>query len=66
MESEPELNDFPVKNDGIHFSNVTSVFFYDRTITVATGFAGEDKMQGVEFTWDGTKMKKTFEGTFEN
>lgn len=66
VEPEPELNDFPVKNDGIHFSNVTSVFFYDRTITVATGFAGEDKMQGVEFTWDGTKMKKTFEGTFEN
>jgi hypothetical protein len=35
-------------------------------MTVSTGFAENGKMQGVEFTWDGTTMRKTYEGTFEN
>ena len=66
VEPEPELNDFPLQDDAFHFSTVTSVFFYDRTITVATGSPDDDRMQGVEFTWDGTKMRKTYEGFFEN
>lgn len=66
VEPELELNDFPLQDDAFHFSNVTSVFFYDRTITVATSSPDDDKMQGVEFTWDGTKMRKTYEGIFEN
>ena len=66
VEPEPELNNFPLQTDAFHFSNVTSVFFYDRTMTIATGSPDDDKMQGVEFTWDGTKMRKTYEGIFED
>ena len=66
VEPEPELNDFPLKKDGYRFSTVSGVYFYDRTMTVSTGFAENGKMQGVEFTWDGTTMRKTYEGTFEN
>ena len=66
VEPEPGLNDFPLKNDGNHFSMVSGVYFYDRTMTVATGETDDGKLQGVEFTWDGTTMKKTFEGQFEN
>lgn len=66
VEPEPELNNFPLSEDGFHFSSVMAVYFYDRTMTVATGFSGNGKIQGAEFTWDGTTMKKTFEGTFDN
>ena len=66
VEPEPELNDFPMAQDGIHFSSVIGVYFYDRTMTVATGETDDGKMIGVEFTWDGTTMHKTYEGTFEN
>lgn len=66
VEPEPELNDFPLKEDSYHFSTVSNIYFYDRTMTVSTGFAESGKMQGVEFTWDGTTMRKTYEGTFEN
>lgn len=66
VEPEPELNDFPLKEDAYHFANVTGIYFYDRTMTVATGYHENGKLQGVEFTWDGTTMKKTYQGTFEN
>ena len=66
VEAEPELKAFTVKKDGVHLADVTGVYFYDRTMTVATGETDDGKMKGVEFTWDGTTMHKTYEGTFEN
>jgi hypothetical protein len=66
VEPEPELNAFSIKEDGIHFVDVMGAYFYDRSMTVATGETEDGKLQGVEFTWDGTTMKKTYEGTFEN
>ena len=66
VEPEPELNDFPLKNDNYHFSTVSGVFFYDRTMTIVTESLEDGRYQGVEFTWDGATMKKTFEGVFDN
>jgi len=66
VEPEPELNDFPLNSDNYHFSTVSGVFFYDRTMTIVTESLGDGRYQGVEFTWDGATMKKTFEGAFDN
>ena len=66
VEPEPELNDFPLGGDDLHFTTVSGIYFYDRTMTVATGFLENGNLNGVEFTWDGTAMKKTYEGVFDD
>lgn len=65
-EAEPELNAFPVGKDGYHFSTVTGVDFNDRTVVIFTSPLDENnRRSGVEFTWDGTTMRKTREGMFD-
>ena len=66
VKPESELNAFPLGSDNYHFASVKGVYFYDRTMTIATELLEDGRVKGVEFTWDGTAMKKTFEGILEN
>ena len=60
-EVEPGLNDFELKEDRFHFANVTHVEFDDRTIKIHFKDANNERHY-YEFTWDGTTMRKTYEG----
>ena len=62
VDPERELNDFPLDDDNSYFSSVIDVYFNDRTLTVVTGFNQGGGYNGVEFTWDGTTMRRTYEG----
>lgn len=71
VEPEPDLVFDPILDEnledfGEEFVKINGLYFYDRTMTVVTGTTEEGNLEGIEFTWDGTNMKKTFEGTFEN
>ena len=62
---ERELNDFALDDDNSYFASVIDVYFNDRTLTVVTGFNQGGGYNGVEFTWNGTTMRKTYEGPLD-
>ena len=65
VEAEPGLNDFELNEDQFHFANVTNIVFDDRTIKIHFKDANNER-RFYEFTWDGTSMRKTNEGLYEN
>ena len=63
-EVEPGMNDFETNVGGFRFAKVTSVSFNENTMEMA--FKDEsNKEYRLEFTWDGTTMRKTFEGLID-
>lgn len=64
-EVEPGMNDFETNIGGSRFAKVSGIDTNDKTINMTFEDESEKKHR-IEYTWDGTAMRKTYEGPFDN
>ena len=64
-EVEPGMNDYETNAGGFRFVKVVGVNFRDDAMEIVHRDESNEKSR-VEYTWDGTSMRKTNEGFFEN
>ena len=63
-EVEPGMNDFETNVGGFRFAKVTTIGFNEDSMVIF--FKDESSTEHrVEYTWDGSAMRKTFEGLAE-
>jgi hypothetical protein len=64
-EVEPGMNDYETNVGGFRFVKVIDIIFRDDAIEIVHKDESNGKRR-VEYTWDGTSMRKTNEELYEN